>query len=115
MLARNEGWFSSPTRNRASSKSSRRSVSRAVSSSGGVAKAGPLEAGQTVAELDPADVVAEPGMMRGRECPGRVEAAGGHVDEVGRVEVLVGERRAAGAAEASVHLGRGFVDHGCAA
>ena len=82
----------------------RRSVSRAVSSSGRIAKARPLEGGQTVAELHPADVVAEPGMMRGRKRPRRIQAAGGDVDEIRCIEMFVGERRTAGAAEVPLHL-----------
>ena len=84
-------------------------ISRGVSSSGRIAKSRALECRQAVAEFHPADVIAEPGMMRGRKRPGRIEAAGGDVDEVGRVQMLVGERRTAGAAEAPLHLRRRLV------
>ena len=49
--------------------------------------------------------------MRGRKSPGRIEAAGGDVDEINGVEMLVGQRRSTGAAEFSPHLRRRFVFH----
>src|SRR5687768_6869185 len=105
MCAMNEGWFSRPTRKGASSKSSRRSVSRAVSSSGRIAKTGTLECRQAITEFHPADIVAEPGVMRGRESPGSIEAAGGDIHEVRRIEVLVCQWRSAGPTEAPLHFG----------
>src|SRR6185503_20355497 len=109
MFWRNDGWFSSSTTKGASSNTKRRSERRSVSNSGRIAKAGALEGRQAVAELDPADVVAEPGMVRGRKCPRRIETARGDVDEVGRVEVLVRKRRSAAAAELAYDLRRRFV------
>src|SRR5689334_6918702 len=105
MLRMNEGWFSSSTTNGASSNTKRRNERRAVSSSGRIAKPGPLERGQSVAELHPADVVAQPGMMGRREGPRRIETARRDVDEIGGVDMFVGERRTTFAAEAAQHLG----------
>src|ERR1044071_7383263 len=104
MFSRNDGWFSSSTMLGASSNTKRRSERRWVSSSGRIAKARSLEGGQAVPELHPADVIAEPRVMRGRKRPGRVETAGGHIDEVGRVEMLGRQRRSAAAAELAHHL-----------
>ncbi len=47
--------------------------------------------------------------MRGRKSPRRIQAAGGHVDEVIGVEVLVSQRRAAVSAEVAFDLGRRFI------
>src|SRR5215216_649795 len=94
--------------NGASSNSKRRKTSRAVSSSGRIAKTRPLECGQSIAEFDPADIVTEPGMMRGRKCPWRIETAGGDVDEIRGAQVLIGQPRSAGAAKTAFHLRRGF-------
>src|SRR6187549_1581634 len=108
MFSMNDGSLSSFTSSGASSNSIRRSVRRGVSTSDGVAKPGLLEGREAIAKLHPADVIAEPGMMRGRKCPGRVQAAGGHVDELGSVEVVVCQRRPAIPAELPFHLGRGL-------
>ena len=108
MFSMNDGWLSSQT-NGASANSKRRSARRAVSSSGRIAKARPLKCRQTISELHPTDVVAEPGMMRGRKCPGRIETAGGYVEEIGCIEMLVRQRRAARAAEAPPHFRRRLV------
>src|SRR5687768_43886 len=110
MFSRNDGSFSNRTTNAASSSSSLRSTSRGVTSSGRIAKAGALERGESVAEFHPADVIAEPGMVRRRKRPRRIEAAGRDVDEIGRVDVFVCQRRTAGAAKTAVHLRRGFKD-----
>src|SRR5262245_17388647 len=106
MFSRNEGSLSSFTSEGESSNCIRRSTRRGVSTSDGIAKPGPLERREAIAKFHPADVVAEPGMMRGRKAPGRIQAARGHVEEFGRVEMVIGQRRAAVAAELARHLGR---------
>src|SRR5436309_13781651 len=111
----NDGWLSSVTRKGASSKTRRRRISRGVSSSERIAKTRSLECAQAVPKLNPADIVTQPGMMRRRESPGCVEAAGGDVDELGAVEMFVGQWRTAGTAELPPHLGRGLVDQRSAA
>src|SRR5688572_15012366 len=104
MFSMKDGSLRSRSTKGASAFSRRRSVSRGVTSSGRVAKTGLLESGQTVAELDPADIVAEPRMVRGRKRPGRIQAARSDVHEVRGVEVLVHQRRSAGPAEPAPHL-----------
>src|SRR5690349_13566207 len=104
MFSMNDGSFINFTSKGASSNCIRRRMRRGVSTSDGIAKTGPLKRRKAVAKLHPANVVAEPGMMRGRKCPGRIQAAGGHVDELGRVEMVVGQRRAAITAELARHL-----------
>src|SRR5688572_22634512 len=68
-----------------------------------------LERRQAVAEPYPGEVVAQPGMVRRREGLRVVQAAGGDVDGLRRVGVLVGERRAAARAEGAAHVFRGSV------
>src|SRR5262245_43189052 len=104
MFSMKDGSLSRPSTNGASASSKRRRVSRAVSSSGGIAKTRLLEGRQSIAEFHPADIVAQPRMMRRRKRPGRIETAGGDVDEVGRIEMLVRQRRPAGPAKAAPHL-----------
>src|SRR5689334_9882534 len=115
MFSMNDGSFISLTSKGASSNCIRRSVRRGVSTSDRIAKTGLLERRETITKLHPADVVAEPGMMRGRKSPGCIQAARRHVEEPGRVEVVVGQRRAAITAELARHLGRGLVLARCAA
>src|SRR5688572_903376 len=106
MFSMNDGSLSSLSTKGASSSSSRRRTSRGVSSSGRIAKSRFLEGGQTVAELDPADIVAQPRMMRGWKCPWRIEAAGGDVEEIRGVQMRVHQRRAAGSTEATADFRR---------
>src|SRR5688572_24089954 len=65
-----------------------------------------LEGGQLVAETHPAEIMAQPGMVRGRKEIRLVEGAGGDVDRAGRIGVRVGERRAAVVAEGPRHRRR---------
>src|SRR5688572_14550811 len=102
----NDGSLTSRSTKAASSSVKRRSVSRRVASSGRIAKARLLETWQTVAELHPPDVVAEPGMMCRRKRPGRIQAARGDIHETCGMDMLVHQVRSTGAAEMSPHLGR---------